>query len=99
MVLAESALRQLYDDGQTAWPEVSLSFEAYQQYLAAQSQPLLATHPDFFLACACAQGVPEALAVFDREFLAPVPGLIARLDPSPATAAEVCQRLRVKLLL
>jgi RNA polymerase sigma-70 factor (ECF subfamily) len=54
---------------------------------------------DLWLACACAQGVPSAIASFERVFLAQVPRFIARVDSSPELADEVRQRLRERLLV
>lgn len=54
---------------------------------------------DLRLAAACARGDPAALRELERRFLGEVPAYVARLDSTPAFAAEVQQRLRVKLLV
>lgn len=54
---------------------------------------------DLHLACACLQGVPGAVASFEREHLARVPLYLARMRPAPAFVDEVRQGLSIRLLL
>ena len=54
---------------------------------------------DLYAAMACAEGVADALAWFEREHLIHVGRFVARIDPSAAFADEVRQRLRIRLLL
>lgn len=54
---------------------------------------------DLYLALACAAGVDEAIAKFEREHLSQVKHFVARIDASPAFADEVTQRLRLRLLV
>jgi RNA polymerase sigma-70 factor (ECF subfamily) len=54
---------------------------------------------DVYLAVACAKGVSAALAVFDRDVLAAVPGWVRHIDASPAFGDEVRQLLAEKLLV
>ncbi len=56
---------------------------------------------DLLLACACARGVPAALALFDELHLAAgwLRAAVARVDRSPSFVDEVRQLLREKLLL
>ena len=54
---------------------------------------------DLYLACACAHGVPDALAVLEREHLARVREFAASVDASPAFVQELTQQLRARLLV
>lgn len=108
----EDALRALLCAGQQAWPAVPLlakDFIAHlAERLAAEPSGVREVGPglleklngrDLYLTCACAQGKPEALAAFESAFLAQVPAQIAHINRSPAFADEVCQVLRVNLLV
>ena len=54
--------------------------------------------PDLYLACACAEQVPAALALLEASCLAPLGRVIAQIDPSPAFVDEVLQQVRERLL-
>src|SRR5581483_4498624 len=54
---------------------------------------------DLYLACACARGVPAALAALDRAVLLRVPAFICRVSTDAAFADEVRQQLRERLLV
>lgn len=56
-------------------------------------------YADLYLALACAAGVDEAIATFEREHLSQVKHFVARIDSSEAFADEVTQRLRLRLLV
>jgi RNA polymerase sigma-70 factor (ECF subfamily) len=87
-----------YERGSQRWPEVKLErarFDAHRQELDAPDDHA----EDLFLACACADGDPEALRQLDACFLAQVPRFIARINPSPTVAEEVKQCLRADLLV
>lgn len=98
---ATPALRRFHEQGRRAWPQISLSLEALQAHLQGHGQAdaleaLVAE--DLYLTCACVAGDPQALAAFERRYLAAVPGLVAQVV-SGERAQEVQQRLRVKLLV
>jgi len=86
-----------------AWPTVALDDEAFRARLheaagteATDLAELAAS--DLYLALACAQGDPRAIEIFDREYLARVPQLLAR-HPARAEADEVRQLVRERLLV
>src|SRR5579872_1527609 len=54
---------------------------------------------DLYLACACACGVPEAVAIFDQTFLCRVPAFLAHMRQTPSSLDEVRQTIRVQLLV
>src|SRR5204862_1158487 len=51
------------------------------------------------LARACADGSPDALAIFDQKILSAVPLFVARFHGGPAFTDEVKQILREKLFV
>ncbi len=97
---ADHRLQRLAGEGRAAWPDVPLDDATF----ARRAEPLLADggalHAgDLWLACACAEGVPQAIDAFERAFLSQVHHYIARIDSSPELADEVRQGLRDRLLV
>jgi len=102
-------VEDLWHAARELWPGVEVPFDTFAAHVRAHaSEPaaeldeaaLAALNlTDLYLACACLQRVPEALATFERVFLTQVAALIARVDRSPALADEVTQLLREKLFL
>ncbi len=103
----ERALQAADAAGRAAWPDVPLEAEAFAAHIADRvgarfdvGEAISALHAaDLFLACACARGIPEALSELERVHLARVPGLVRRVDPSPAFADEVAQVMRETFLV
>src|SRR6516165_4204516 len=77
--------------GRERWPAIQLDEKAFRSHLLAVGQHAPAFPLDAFLAAACAVGDPAALAAFDRELIAQVPGMIRRIDASDAFGVEICQ--------
>jgi RNA polymerase sigma-70 factor, ECF subfamily len=103
----ESALRRADAAGREAWPDVPLDPEAFADHIAEcvrgrsdTANAIQTLHAaDLFLACACAHGIPAALAELERVHLSRVPGLIRRIDRSAAFADEVAQSIRESFLV
>ena len=94
--------RDAYEAARRAWPAVTLPFETFRAYGAAQnaSEPSAIAHLDeLFLACACGAGNERALAILEDRYLIPARGCLQRLDPRPEFIDDVLQELRAKLLL
>jgi RNA polymerase sigma-70 factor (ECF subfamily) len=67
---------------------------------AATDAELDALHAgDLYLACACAAGVPAALAALEREHLVRIREFAAGVDASPGFVAELAQQLRARVLV
>ena len=57
----------IMERGRAAWPEVALSSDAIARHLgphASEEPPFLA---DLYLALACAEGIPSAVAAFEQQ--------------------------------
>jgi RNA polymerase sigma-70 factor (ECF subfamily) len=93
------AARSLCAQGRSIWPEVDLDPSRLAEQLERLGAPAAAHVGDFYLASACAFGVAAAVSAFDRQFLARVPQLVARFDPSPAFGDDVKQQLAENLLV
>lgn len=102
----EALLGVLWLSARAAWPGLQVSALRYASYLGERLpqrvDPLVALRSahtsDLYLACACADQNPDALALFDRRFLADSRGL-RRLDPSSSFQDEVRQAVRERLFL
>jgi RNA polymerase sigma-70 factor, ECF subfamily len=87
------------------WSEFCLSDAVFLAYLAkrmpADTQDLFsAWHvTDLYLACACCESDPKALAVFETRFHSAVDAALARLRLTPEQVKEVKQALRIRLLV
>jgi RNA polymerase sigma-70 factor (ECF subfamily) len=91
-----AGIRQAYDAARAAWPALEVAFTTFAARLAT-GNPTYAS--DIYLACACSDGDPGALAELDRIFLHSVPVAIARIDRSHDFTSEVQQILRERLLV
>jgi RNA polymerase sigma-70 factor, ECF subfamily len=86
-----------------AWPTVAFDDAALRAHLraVARERPAALAElavAELYLAQACAAGEPRALAIFDRDYLAIVPQVLAR-HPARDQADEVRQRVRERLLI
>ncbi|NMO19655.1 RNA polymerase subunit sigma-70 [Pyxidicoccus fallax] len=87
-----------------AWPTVPLTVESFLRHVARHlpdevtAETLRQLHAtDLYLACACAEGHPQALRAFDQHMLQRVPAKLGALPA--ATLDEVLQVLRSRLLM
>jgi RNA polymerase sigma-70 factor, ECF subfamily len=97
---------RLVASGRAAHPAVALDEGRFLAHLAARlptdrplDEALAAVRADdLYLAAACAQGLPAALAAFDRACLTPLAGALGRLAPSGIDADDLAQLVRTRLL-
>jgi RNA polymerase sigma-70 factor (ECF subfamily) len=91
-----------------AWPNLPLTSERFAAYLAARIAPdatdlrlaLADIHADdLFLACACVEGLPGAIAAFRERHRSVVTEVVRGIDPSPSFADEVEQTLFQRLFV
>ncbi|HEY0193645.1 MAG TPA: sigma-70 family RNA polymerase sigma factor [Kofleriaceae bacterium] len=90
-------LHRSYDEARAAWPGVEVTFNVFAARLGSAGE--LRHASDLYLACACADADPLALAEFDRLFLRSVRDAVARIDRSHDFLSEVQQILRERLLV
>jgi RNA polymerase sigma-70 factor (ECF subfamily) len=103
----ESRLAQLLESGRLAFPDLALSPESFVRHLAlrlaAAADPVRAMAEvrgdDLYLACACAEGVPGAVAALEGLHFAALGRAVARINGAPEFADEVKQELRERLFL
>lgn len=89
----------MYLDGQRRWPSLTLGLDTFASYCAAL--PTLDASPaegaDLLLCCACSQGDPEALRLFQREALNVARTAIAGLRHDREFLDETVQEVWEKL--
>jgi RNA polymerase sigma-70 factor (ECF subfamily) len=103
----DEALQAFIHSAQQALPEVALDPALFVAHVAerlpeagdAAGALAKLQAPDLYLACACVQGVPQALAIFEREHLARARLFITRVDTGRDFVNEVIQRLGERLLV
>ena len=97
MAQLEPLLQQAWASGRKQWPDVYLRPETFVTHLARHWRPPSEdishedqlerqASPDLYLACACTEGIPEAIAAFKRHYLSIVP---AKLGSRPLTPTEL----------
>jgi RNA polymerase sigma-70 factor (ECF subfamily) len=100
--MEEESVRRQYLEGVRRWPSVQLdaaSFEAHCRVLfAGEADASSREGADIYLCCACANGDPEALRVFEQETLEVARGAIERIQRDKEFVEETLQELWQKLL-
>lgn len=110
MARLEDLLCRAWEAGQTRWPTVNLPAELFVLHLAKRWPQLHREVPleqqfkqlasaEFYLACACAQASPRSLEEFERHYLSKLMGLLERLSPRLGDVEDICQLVRIKLLV
>jgi RNA polymerase sigma-70 factor (ECF subfamily) len=102
----EALLVRVLDTARAAWPGVVLEGRRFVAHLA---RLLPAAHApealerlalgDLYLARACVEGVPAALAAFEARLLPEVYVAVARLKLPPTAVDELRQQVRQKMLV
>lgn len=106
----ERVLARAVVAARSRWPEVEVPEERFVQHLAERIDPAKAgapleealeelSLPELYLTCACASEVPEAIEEFERSYLAMLPAQLGSLRASPPELQEICQKVRVHLLV
>jgi RNA polymerase sigma-70 factor (ECF subfamily) len=101
MATDEKDRRAPGERGRARWPGVVISdarFAAHLTELGVDGEAALHVE-DLYLACACADGVPPALAAFERECLSRVAEYVSRVAGAARHLDEIQQRVRTRLLL
>jgi RNA polymerase sigma-70 factor (ECF subfamily) len=97
----QSLVASVVRAGREAWPAVGYTEAQLAAWLAAGGvgeAQVRAHGRDLFLAAACAEGDPGAVAALETELIARVPEYVARFHLSPDALDDLRQRVRVRLL-
>ncbi|SET50500.1 RNA polymerase sigma-70 factor [Myxococcus fulvus] len=106
----ESRLSHFWREGRARWPDIPLPAESLVRHLAlhlprlAPGDELTAALErfdagDLYLACGCVEGLPAALAAFERHHMTAVPAALSHMRLPAAVVDEVRQQLRERLLV
>lgn len=96
----------LVAEGRAAWPDLALPARELVAFVARQLTEELADSAldglrpaDLYLACACARGLPGAIATFDRDYMREVDIALARMRIGPPRLNDVKQLVRQRLFV
>ena len=98
-------VRQMHVEGQLRWPSITMRLDAlwhHCQRIREDSSRLAKARTcaaDVYLCCACANGDPVALAMFESESERVVRGAIARVNREPEFIADTLQEFWKKFLV
>ncbi|EPX60308.1 putative DNA-binding regulatory protein [Cystobacter fuscus DSM 2262] len=106
----EGLLVHAWETSRARWPAVELPSESFVTHIAERLpkeqpdsplEPILAqlSLAELYLACACVRGLPAAIELLERNYLAKLPKLLRGPKLSEALLDDVCQLTRVKLLV
>ena len=94
--------RQYFAVGRSRWPTLSLDYEVFLEHCARVHDPEQDANleaADLYLCCACAQGEPSALRLFEELNASIARAAIRRIDPSESFVRDVLQELWARLLV
>src|SRR5262249_40209488 len=96
----------LVAEGRAAWPDLALDAKLGVAVVARHvstglpEAALDGLRPaDLYLACACAQGIPNAIATFDRDYMREVDIALARMRIGAPRLSDVKQLVRQRLFV
>ncbi|WNG41761.1 sigma-70 family RNA polymerase sigma factor [Archangium minus] len=105
----EGQLRWAWDVGRASWPRVSLPADVFVRHLAqlflnSEGRPLAPRIDqlalgDLYLACACVHDLPGSIERLERHYLAKLPALLGGLKQPAVVLDDVCQSVRIHLLV
>lgn len=99
-----------WERSRAQWPTVELPAELFVTHLAERLpeasppsplEPLLESLSlaELYLTCACLRGLAPALEVFERDYLAKLPGMLRGPKLPDTLIDDICQLARMKLLV
>lgn len=106
----EAELRCAWEVGRDPWPGVNLPAEVFIRHLAQRVPVASAGHSltqlidqlalgDLYLACACIHQMPSSIDALESHYLAKLPTLLRYLNQPPMVLDDICQAVRIHLLL
>ncbi|MCY1074796.1 sigma-70 family RNA polymerase sigma factor [Archangium lansingense] len=106
----ERLLIQTWETSRAPWPAVNVPAESFLTHLAARLpeadpnsplEPLLEklSLTELYLACACMRRIGPAIEFLERDYLSQLPRMLRSSNHPDAMIDDVCQLVRVKLLV
>jgi RNA polymerase sigma-70 factor (ECF subfamily) len=101
--LAEDVLGAMVAAARAAWPGIEVDPERFVRFVAQRVGPGVGPRDlpasDLYLACACADGDPRAIAAFERRYFRGVDAAMATMRAPAGVADEVKQVLRARFFV
>jgi RNA polymerase sigma-70 factor (ECF subfamily) len=95
--------RHRFELGRAAWPDLGLGFEVFEPYFHRHSlaaEPPCEEHAsDLYLACACGEGIEDAIAALEHTLASDVTPALASIDSSHEFVEEMLQATRERLFV
>jgi RNA polymerase sigma-70 factor (ECF subfamily) len=98
LVRDDGAVVDVLARAEAAWPGVGVDITRFEAFVAERDAGD-SLRTDLVLACACLDGQPAALALFEERLLAPVAARLSRAGLGSAVADETISRLRASLFV
>lgn len=99
----DDVIERAHQAARERWAGIDVSAAEFGHYVAerlvAGADPSTLHTTDLYLAAACARGDSAALGVFEREYLASLGSMLARLDPPAVLVDDIRQLLRDRLFV
>ncbi len=95
----DGVVRGLYDAGAAAHPTVRMTLDRFAARLGERAVGADARAGDLFLAVACEEKDPAALAAFETEMIGRLRSLLRRIESDRELIDELVQVLRVRVLV
>src|SRR5262245_51705109 len=98
----DAAIAAAWQVARAAWPAVALERARFAAFVAdkrAAGPGVALCLDDLYLACACSDGDPAALAAFDRDLAATIDHAVGTVGATAAERADVAQIVRARLLV
>jgi RNA polymerase sigma-70 factor, ECF subfamily len=105
-VVIDRQLARIIDEARAAWPRVNLDVAVFLEHLGARLEPVgELTHllervrgPELYLACACARGLPAALAAFQERYGTDLRRSLRRMALASSDVDDLVQDVLARLL-
>jgi RNA polymerase sigma-70 factor len=106
----EDLLHRAWETARQPWPQLAVPADVFVRHLTrllpeSSEERLLGplieqlVLADLYLACACVNHIPESIETLERHCLAKLPGRLGSLKLPTSTLDDVCQSVRIHLLL
>lgn len=95
----DGVVHSLYDAGTAAHPTIRMTLERFAARLGERSVGADARAADLFLAVACEEQEPAALALFEADMIGRLRSLLRRVESDGSLIDELVQVVRVRVLV
>lgn len=98
MLVVDDLLARARADHPAVWVEDAV-FLAHVESVAEGKDRAALHAGDLYLACACARGVADAIAIVERDHITRIREFVAGVETSAAQVEEIAQQLRTRIFV